>query len=57
VIRYIPVLEKITTRNGKDKQITWKGRILNMPGYKIADASREVVENKLHARLETKTEE
>lgn len=58
---YIPVIEKITTSDGKEKTIEWKGRILNVPGFKTTDTSRDVVENAIRARLQTvlfkKTEE
>jgi hypothetical protein len=50
---YIPVIEKITTRDGKEKTIEWKGRILNVPGFKTTDTSRDVVENTIRARLKT----
>ena len=43
-LNYIPVLEKITSKNGKETETVWKGRILNVPGYYVTDASREVVE-------------
>lgn len=49
---YIPVIEKITNRNGKDKTIEWKGRILNIPGFKTTHTSRDTVENTVNARLQ-----
>ena len=54
LINYIPVIEKIVTYDGKDKQTTWKGRIINMPGYKITDISREAVEKQLRTHLTQK---
>jgi hypothetical protein len=60
LVRYIPVIEKITTHDGKNKTVSWKGRVLNKPGYKITDSSREAVEKRLHAHIknpEQNTEE
>ena len=52
-MNYIPVIEKITKRDGQKIDIAWKGRILNMPGFKTMHESREIVENKIHAQLQT----
>lgn len=52
-LNYIPVIEKITTREGKEKIIEWKGRILNVPGFKTINTSRDIVENTIRARLQT----
>lgn len=49
---YIPVIEKITTRNGKEKTVEWKGRILNIPGFKTTHTSRDTVEDTVRARLQ-----
>ena len=58
---YIPVIEKITTRNGIEKVTEWQGRILNIPGFKTVNASRNIVEETVRARLKsalsTKTED
>lgn len=47
------MIEKITIRNGKEKTIEWKGRIINVHGFKAADPSREVVEEAIRTRLQT----
>jgi hypothetical protein len=52
-LNYIPVIEKITTRNGKEEIVEWKGRIINVHGFKAADPSREVVEDAIRTRLQT----
>jgi hypothetical protein len=52
-LNYIPVIEKITTKDGKEKVVEWKGRIINVPGFKTTDTSRDVVENTIRARLRT----
>lgn len=47
------MIEKITTRNGKEEIVEWKGRIINVHGFKAADPSREVVEDAIRTRLQT----
>lgn len=50
---FIPVIEKITTNSGTEKTIEWKGRILNIPGFKTVNKSRDIVEETIRARLKS----
>jgi hypothetical protein len=46
-VKYIPVLEKRKVPEG----VEWKGRILNLPGFKVTELDRDEIEEKIKLRL------
>jgi hypothetical protein len=51
VTKLIPVLEKITSTEGKAKLVSWRGHILNLPGYSIYETTREKLDSRLAEKL------